>query len=136
MKPPFPSEAAVCGRSEAMVPSSEKKWRPSAVRAGLAGAPASWTVSVAVFESRVATIFHEGSNAGSCERTARILEPQTGSGWGFSAETGRSSLSFALPGTHSSWHMSHSAAAWRLTAAPAFRSAGGVRVTGSRRSPS
>ena len=118
------------------MPSSEKKWRPSAVRGEFPAGPFAWTVSVTPFASRAALAVHDGSATGSWARTARIRLPNEESGFGSSAETGRASETLALPGTHSSSHMSQSALAESSAVAPAFRSAGGVIVTGSSRSPS
>jgi hypothetical protein len=99
--------------------------------------PEGSTVSVTVLGPRDAETAQAGSAAGSPARTARILgAPQRGSGFGSPAETGSESESLALPGTHSSWHMSQSAATLSSTTVPGLRSAGGVIVTGRSRSPS
>ena len=134
VKPPFPSLAIFWGRSLAIVPSTEKKWMPSG--AGARGLPDLSTLSTASLGPRVAETSQAGSDVGSSDRTERILAPKTGSGIGASTFTGRVSVSLALPGTHSSWHMSQLAETGSSTVVPGARFAGGVSFTGSSRSPS
>src|SRR5208283_4669091 len=108
-----------------MRPSREKKWRPFGDHAGIAAAPNDLSESVTVAGPRDAETDHAGSAAGRCATAERILGPHSGSGRGSSGPTGSASESLALPGTHSSWHISQSAPTRSSTLAPGFRSAGG-----------
>src|SRR5580704_3505761 len=93
-------------------------------------------VRVTFFASREAAATQWESILGKLASTARMRASQRASGLVEVADTGSVRLTDALPGRHSSLHISHSAAAFSSTLLPGERPAGGVSRTGRRTSPS
>src|SRR5690242_19846752 len=104
-----------------MRPSSEKKWRSRGWCAAVALLTTLVIHNETLLPLRLAVAFQASSARGNPATTARIFSPQFASGAGGPPAIGSVSATSASPGTHTSAHISHDAAAFNSTLSPALR---------------